>query len=206
MPEDLSNDAQHRLEKLGVEVRLNAPVTAVDAAGVTIGAARLEARTVLWAAGVAASPAGQWIGAECDRVGRIKVNADLSVPGHPEIFAIGDTALMIDTVGKPLPGVAPVAKQQGVYVGQLIKARMKGGKVGPFRYRNYGNLATIGRKAAVIDFGWIHLRGFVAWVIWSVAHIFFLIGFRNRLTVALDWLWAYFTFQRGARLITGSRF
>jgi NADH dehydrogenase len=206
MPEDLSNDAQHRLEKLGVEVRLNAPVTAVDAAGVTIGAARIEARTVLWAAGVAASPAGQWIGAECDRVGRIKVNADLSVPGHPEIFAIGDTALMIDTVGKPLPGVAPVAKQQGVYVGQLIKARMKGGKVVPFRYRNYGNLATIGRKAAVIDFGWIHLRGFVAWVIWSVAHIFFLIGFRNRLTVALDWLWAYFTFQRGARLITGSRF
>ena len=206
MPADLSNDAQHRLEKLGVEVRLNAPVTAVDAAGVTIGAARIEARTVLWAAGVAASPAGQWIGAECDRVGRIKVNADLSVPGHPEIFAIGDTALVIDTVGKPLPGVAPVAKQQGVYVGQLIKARMEGGKVVPFHYRNYGNLATIGRKAAVIDFGWIHLRGSVAWVIWSVAHIFFLIGFRNRLTVALDWLWAYFTFQRGARLITGSRF
>ena len=206
MPADLSNDAQHRLEKLGVEVRLNAPVTAVDAAGVTIGAARIEARTVLWAAGVAASPAGQWIGAECDRVGRIKVNADLSVPGHPEIFAIGDTALVIDTVGKPLPGVAPVAKQQGVYVGQLIKARMEGGKVVPFHYRNFGNLATIGRKAAVIDFGWIHLRGSVAWVIWSVAHIFFLIGFRNRLTVALDWLWAYFTFQRGARLITGSRF
>ncbi|MFZ0777713.1 MAG: NAD(P)/FAD-dependent oxidoreductase [Xanthobacteraceae bacterium] len=206
MPADLSNDAQHRLEKLGVEVRLNAPVTAVDAAGVTIGTARIEARTVLWAAGVAASPAGQWIGAECDRVGRIKVNADLSVPGHPEIFAIGDTALVIDTVGKPLPGVAPVAKQQGVYVGQLIKARMEGGKVVPFHYRNYGNLATIGRKAAVIDFGWIHLRGSVAWVIWSVAHIFFLIGFRNRLTVALDWLWAYFTFQRGARLITGSRF
>ncbi len=140
MPADLSNDAQHRLEKLGVEVRLNAPVTAVDAAGVTIGAAEIEGRTVLWAAGVAASPAGQWIGAECDRVGRIKVNADLSVPGHPEIFAIGDTALVIDTVGKPLPGVAPVAKQQGVYVGQLIKARMVGGKVVPFHYRDYGNL------------------------------------------------------------------
>ena len=206
MPADLSNDAQHRLEKLGVEVRLNAPVTAVDAAGVTIGAVRIEARTVLWAAGVAASPAGQWIGAECDRVGRINVNADLSVPGHPEIFAIGDTALVIDTVGKPLPGVAPVAKQQGIYVGKFIKARMRGGEVVPFHYRDYGNLATIGRKAAVIDFGWIHLRGSVAWVIWSVAHIFFLIGFRNRLTVALDWLWAYFTFQRGARLITGSRF
>ena len=205
MPADLSADAQHRLEKLGVEVRLNAPVTAVDAAGVTIGTARIETRTVLWAAGVAASPAGQWIGAECDRVGRIKVNADLSVPGHPEIFAIGDTALAIDTRGKPLPGVAPVAKQQGLYVGKLIKARVRGGKVVPFRYRDYGNLATIGRKAAVIDFGWIHLRGSLAWVIWSVAHIFFLIGFRNRLTVALDWLWAYFTFQRGARLITGSR-
>jgi NADH dehydrogenase len=205
MPADLSADAQHRLEKLGVEVRLNAPVTAVDAAGVTIGTARIETRTVLWAAGVAASPAGQWIGAECDRVGRIKVNADLSVPGHPEIFTIGDTALAIDTRGKPLPGVAPVAKQQGLYVGKLIKARVRGGKVVPFRYRDYGNLATIGRKAAVIDFGWIHLRGSLAWVIWSVAHIFFLIGFRNRLTVALDWLWAYFTFQRGARLITGSR-
>jgi NADH:ubiquinone reductase (H+-translocating) len=205
MPADLSNDAQRRLEKLGVEVLLNAPVTAVDAAGVTIGITRIEARTVIWAAGVAASPAGQWVGAECDRVGRIKVNTDLSVPGHPEIFAIGDTALATDTAEKPLPGVAPVAKQQGVYVGELIKSRMQGREVMPFHYRDYGNLATIGRKAAVIDFGWIHLRGFGAWVIWSVAHIFFLIGFRNRLRGAFDWLWAYFTFQRGARLITGSR-
>jgi NADH dehydrogenase len=206
MPSDLSNDAQRRLEQLGVEVRLNAPVTAVDAAGVTIGMARIEARTVIWAAGVAASPAGQWIGAECDRVGRIKVNPDLSAPGHPEIFAIGDTALALDSAGRPLPGVAPVAKQQGVYVGKLIKARLHDSEqIAPFHYRNYGNLATIGRKAAVIDFGWIHLRGFVAWVIWSVAHIYFLIGFRNRMMVALHWLWAYFTFQRGARLITGSR-
>ncbi len=170
-----------------------------------MGTARIEARTVIWAAGVAASPAGQWIGAECDRVGRIKINSDLSVPGHAEIFAIGDTALAIDAAGKPLPGVAPVAKQQGVYVGKLIKARLRGREVVPFHYRDYGNLATIGRKAAVIDFGWIHLRGFVAWVIWSVAHIYFLIGFRNRVMVTLDWLWAYFTFQRGARLITGSR-
>jgi NADH:ubiquinone reductase (H+-translocating) len=205
MPADLSNDAQRRLEKLGVEVRLKAPVTTVDTAGVTIGTARIEARTVIWAAGVAASRAGQWIGAECDRVGRIKVSPDLSVPGRPEIFAIGDTALAIDAAGKPLPGVAPVAKQQGVYIGKLIKARLGGAVVLPFRYRDYGNLATIGRKAAVIDFGWIHLRGFVAWAIWSGAHIFFLIGFRNRLMVALNWLWAYFTFQRGARLITGSR-
>jgi NADH dehydrogenase len=204
MPADLSNYAQQRLERLGVEVRLNAPVTAVDAAGVTIGAARIEARTVIWAAGVAASPAGQWIGAEWDRVGRIKVNSDLSVPDHPEIFAIGDTTLALDAAGKPLPGVAPVAKQQGAYIGRLIKARLRGAeRVGPFHYRDYGNLATIGRKAAVIDFGWIHLRGLVAWLIWTVVHIYFLIGLRNRTMVALHWLWAYFTFQRGARLITG---
>ena len=204
MPEDLSDDARQRLERLGVEVRLNAPVTAVDATGVTIGAARIEARTVIWAAGVAASPAGQWLGTECDRVGRIKVNPDLSAPGHSEIFAIGDTTLALDAAGKPLPGVAPVAKQQGAYVGKLIKARLLGTEsVGPFHYRDYGNLATIGRKAAVVDFGWIHLRGFGAWMIWTVAHIYFLIGLRNRMMVALHWLWAYFTFQRGARLITG---
>jgi len=206
MPEDLSKDAQQRLERLGVEVRLNAPVTAVDAAGVTTSATRIESRCVIWAAGVAASPAGQWIGAECDRVGRIKVNLDLSVPGHPEIFAIGDTTLALNTAGKPLPGVAPVAKQQGTYVAKLILARLRGtAQVKPFRYRDFGNLATIGRKAAVIDFGWLHLRGFVACVIWSFVHVYFLIGLRNRTIVALHWLWAYVTFQRGARLITGSR-
>lgn len=204
-PEDLSDDALRRLERLGVEVRLGAPVTAIDTSGVMIGPARIESRTVIWAAGVAASPAGRWIGAKCDRVGRIEVDRDLSVPGHPEIFAIGDTALSLDANDKPLPGIAPVAKQQGRYVGNLIKARLRGAEPSKsFRYRNYGNLATIGRKAAVIDFGWIHLRGVVAWVIWSVVHIYFLIGFRNRAMVALDWLWAYFTFQRGARLITGS--
>jgi NADH dehydrogenase len=205
-PEDLSKDALRRLEKLGVEVRLGTAVTSIDSSGVTTGPARIDSRTVIWAAGVAASPAGHWIGAKCDRVGRIEVDRDLSVPGHPEIFAIGDTALALDADGKPLPGIAPVAKQQGRYVGNLIKARLHGAeRTEPFHYRNYGNLATIGRKAAVIDFGWIHLRGLVAWVIWSVAHIYFLIGFRNRAMVALDWLWAYFTFQRGARLITGSR-
>ena len=203
-PQDLSDDALRRLERLGVEVRLGAPVTAVDASGVTIGTARIEARTVIWAAGVAASPAGQWIGAKCDRAGRIEVDPDLSVRGHPEIFAIGDTALTPNASGKPLPGVAPVAKQQGRYVGRLIKVRLRNAeRVEPFRYRDYGNLATIGRKAAVIDFGWIRLRGFVAWLIWMVAHIYFLIGFWNRIIVALNWLWAYFTFQRGARLITG---
>jgi NADH dehydrogenase len=203
-PQDLSDDARRRLERLGVEVRLGAPVIAVDAAGATIGTARIEARTVIWAAGVAASPAGRWIGAKCDRAGRIEVDPDLSVRSHPEIFAIGDTALTLNTSGKPLPGVAPVAKQQGRYVGRLIKARLHNAeRVEPFRYRDYGNLATIGRKAAVVDFGRIHLCGFVAWVVWTVAHIYFLIGFRNRIIVALNWLWAYFTFQRGARLITG---
>ena len=202
-PEDLADDALRRLERLGVEVHLGAPVTAIDSLGAMFGATRIEARTVIWAAGIAASPAGQWIGAKCDRVGRIEVNPDLSVPGHPEIFAIGDTALAIDINGRPLPGIAPVAKQQGRYVGRLIKTRLHCAEHGkPFRYRNYGQLATIGRKAAVVDFGWIRLRGFVAWLIWSVAHIYFLIGFRNRAIVALNWLWAYFTFQRGARLIT----
>ena len=177
-----------------------------NSTGVNIGTARIEARTVIWAAGVAASPAAHWIGAKCDRVGRIEVNPDLAVPGHPEIFAIGDTALAVDVNGKPLPGIAPVAKQQGRYVGSLIKARLRGAeRVEPFHYRDYGNLATIGRKAAVVDFGWIRLRGLFAWLVWTVAHIYFLIGFRNRAIVALNWLWAYFTFQRGARLITGPR-
>jgi NADH dehydrogenase len=203
-PQDLSEDARRRLERLGVDVRVGTPVTAVDAWGVTIGTERIETRTVIWAAGVAASPAGEWIGAIRDRVGRIAVDSYLSVPDHPEIFAIGDTALSSDGSGKPLPGVAPVAKQQGRYVGRLIKTWLRNSeRIEPFRYRDYGNLATIGRKAAVIDFGWIHLRGFVAWLIWTMAHIYFLIGFRNRIIVALNWLWAYFTFQRGARLITG---
>lgn len=203
-PPDLSGDAVRRLEKLGVEVRLGAPVTAVDATGVTIGDQRLNARTVIWAAGVAASPAAKWLGVAGDRAGRVEVDERLNLPGHSEIFVIGDTALARDAEGNPLPGVAPTAKQQGSYVGQSILRRLRGdGLPPPFRYRNYGNLATIGRKSAVIDFGVVHLRGFVAWVIWSVAHVYFLIGFRNRLVVALNWLWAYFTFQRGARLITG---
>lgn len=205
-PPDLSADAKRRLERLGVEVRVGTPVTAVDNKSVTIGKEKLEARTVIWAAGVAASPAARWLGLQGDRAGRIEVEGDLTVPGYPDIFAIGDTALARDAKGAPLPGVAPVAKQQGTYVGKLIRQRLAGASpsASPFRYRNYGNLATIGRKSAVIDFGFLHLKGFIAWVIWSVAHVYFLIGFRNRLIVALNWLWAYFTFQRGARLITGS--
>ncbi len=205
-PEALSENARQQLEKLGVEVRLNAPVQAVDADGVIVAGERIASRTVLWGAGVAASPAGKWIGAKVDRAGRIIVKPDLSVPQHPEIFAIGDTALVADDEGEPLPGVAPVAKQQGQYLAKLILSQAAGrGAIGPFRYRNYGNLATIGRKAAVVDFGWMRLTGLVAWLVWTLAHIYYLIGFRNRIAVALDWMWAYVTWQRGSRLITEPR-
>jgi len=201
--EDLSASAERALNRLGVEVKLNAPVAQVDGDGVIVGSERIPSRTVIWAAGVAASSAALWLQAEHDRAGRIKVNPDLSVPGHPNIFAIGDTALAFGPDSKPLPGIAPVAKQQGRYVGTLIKARIAGSPgIGPFRYKHYGDLATIGRKAAVVDFrGW-HLHGFPAWLVWSIAHIWFLIGFRNRLIVATNWLWNYATFQLGARIIT----
>jgi NADH dehydrogenase len=168
-----------------------------------LGDELIASRTVIWAAGVAASPAAGWLGIEPGRGGRVPVGPDLTLPGHPEIFVIGDTAQVIGPHG-PLPGVAPVAKQQGAYVADVIAARL-GGKPppGPFRYRDFGNLATIGRRAAVADFGWLHLTGRLAWLVWGVAHIYFLIGFRNRLAVATDWLWSYLTYQRGARLITG---
>ncbi|HEV3183396.1 MAG TPA: NAD(P)/FAD-dependent oxidoreductase [Xanthobacteraceae bacterium] len=202
-PEPLSAVAQRRLQRLGVEVRLGTPVTGCDAAGVTVGSERIECRTIIWAAGVAASPAAEWLGAAHDHLGRVNVERDLSLPGHDDIFVIGDTARLDDATGKPLPGLAPVAKQQGKYVARLIAARLAGRPPpGAFRYRHAGNLATIGRTAAVVDFGFLRLTGFVAWVVWSLAHIYFLIGFRNRLAVALEWLWAYLTFQSGARLIT----
>ncbi|HVO15399.1 MAG TPA: NAD(P)/FAD-dependent oxidoreductase [Alphaproteobacteria bacterium] len=204
-PESLSRIAEQALARLGVETRLGHPVTAVDAQGVEIDGARIPAATVLWAAGVAASPAGKWLGAERDRAGRIKVQADMSVPGHPEIFAIGDTVLALGRDGAPLPGVAPVAKQQGSYVARVIKARLAGKPAPkPFRYINVGNLATVGRRAAVIDFGVLRLSGWLAWWMWGIVHIYFLIGMRNRLIVAIHWLWSYITFQRGARLITGA--
>jgi NADH dehydrogenase len=202
-PDSLSDSARKQLEQLGVEVRVGTPVERVDADGVIAAGQRIESRTVLWAAGVAASPAAKWLNAKHDRAGRIIVRPDLSVPAHPEIFAIGDTALVVDDEGEPLPGVAPVAKQEGQYIARLLLDRAKGlPGARPFRYRNYGNLATIGRKAAVADFGWLRLRGFIAWLVWTMAHIYYLIGFRNRIMVALDWLWAYFTYQRGSRLIT----
>ena len=150
-----------------------------------------------------ASPAGRWLEAETDRAARVIVNADLTVPGHPNIFVIGDTAHLPTPDGHLLPGVAPVAKQQGKYVAKLLLARTEGRTLPPFHYRDYGALATIGRKSAVIQMGRIKMQGFIAWVLWCVAHIYFLIGFRNRLAVALHWLWNYVTFQRGTRLITG---
>jgi len=158
---------------------------------------------LIWAAGVSASPAASWLGVEAGRGGRVPVGPDLTLSGHPEIFVIGDTALVEGRRG-PLPGVAPVAKQEGAYVARVIAARLGGGPVpDPFRYRDFGNLATIGRKAAVVDLGWLRLSGRLAWLIWSGAHIYFLIGFRSRIVVAIEWLWSYLTYQRGARLITG---
>ncbi len=204
MPERLSARAKEALERLGVEVRLGQALTGCDAEGAMVAGERLAARTILWAAGVAASPAASWLDAETDRAGRVKVAADLSLAFHPEIFVIGDTALATDPAGHPLPGIAPAAKQAGHYVARVIRARIaRRAAPPPFHYRHLGNLATIGRKAAVADFGWLRLSGRLAWLLWGAVHIFFLIGFRNRLAVLLDWLWSYLTFQRGARLITG---
>jgi len=199
----LSEAAKHSLEKLGVEVRVGATVTNCDFEGVSLGNERIEARTVMWAAGVEASPAGDWLGAQTDHAGRVKVADDLSMQGQPDIFVIGDTALAFDENGNRLPGVAPVAKQQGKYVADLLVARARGNSVPRFHYRDYGALATIGRNRAVAQIGPVKLSGFPAWMLWSSVHIYFLIGFRNRLLVAASWLWSYLTFQRGARLITG---
>ncbi|MFL6836592.1 MAG: NAD(P)/FAD-dependent oxidoreductase, partial [Bradyrhizobium sp.] len=201
-PDDLSSYAQRSLERLGVEVELGQPVTDCSADGVVFGGNRLEARTIIWAAGVRASRAAEWLGAPADRAGRLEVLPDLTVPGHPEIFAVGDTVTIAGPDGKPVPGIAPAAKQQGRYVAALIKARLQGRTLPPFRYKHAGSLAQIGKRLAVIDFGRIKLRGTIAWWIWGIAHIYFLIGLRNRLSVALSWLWVYFRDQRAARLIT----
>jgi NADH dehydrogenase len=200
----LSEAAKWSLEELGVEVRLGARVTAADCGGVSLGSERIEARTIIWGAGVMASPAGRWLGVPTDRVGRVFVGPDLSLADYSDIFVIGDAAHALGSDGKPLPGVAPVAKQQGRYVADIIRARVAGRKMPPrFRYRDSGSLATIGRKRAVAQIGKIKLRGFIAWMLWSMAHIYFLIGFRNRIVVAMSWAWSYVTFQRGTRLITG---
>ena len=188
-----------------MELRTGAAVTACDAEGVVVGSDRIAAATVLWAAGVRASPAAAWLDVPADRAGRVVVGPDLTVAGHPEVFVIGDTAHAEGAEGRPLPGVAPVAKQQGEYVARAIAARRSGATPAPFRYRDLGSLATIGRGRAVADFGWIRLTGRIAWLLWGIVHIAFLIGFRNRIVVLLDWLWAYVTFRRGARLITMDR-
>ena len=202
-PEPLSDYARRALEKLGVEVLLNAPVTRCDARGVTAGGTDIGAATVVWAAGVQASPAAAWLGAPADRAGRVVVDSRLTVPGCTNVFVIGDAARYTTASGQPLPGLAPVAKQQGAYVGRLLAARMQGVELPAFRYRDAGQLATIGRRSAVVDFGRIRFRGWLAWWFWGIAHIYFLISVRSRLLVAIQWLWSYVTFDRGARLITG---
>jgi NADH:ubiquinone reductase (H+-translocating) len=198
----LADQAKRALETLGVEVRLGAAVTACDRTGVTIAGERIAAATVLWAAGVMASPAAKWLGAARDRAGRVIVGPDLTLPDHPEIFVLGDTALAHAADGTPLPGTAPVAKQQGQYAAHCIEARLQGKIMPPFRYRHLGSMATIGRKFAVADFGRVAVSGRLAWLLWGMVHVYFLIGFRNRITVLLNWLWSYLTFGRGARLIT----
>jgi len=203
--DSLSTYAQRALEQLGAEVRLGTAVTGCDEAGITMGTERIESRTIMWSAGVEASSAGQWLGAESDRAGRVKVEPDLSLPGRPYIFVLGDTALFTSGGGEPLPGVAPVAKQQGAYVARVIAARAGGRSVPPFQYRDFGMLAIIGKSRAVAQFGRIKLNGRPAWLLWCFAHIYFLIGFRNRLFVMLNWAWNFLTFRRGARLITDGR-
>jgi NADH dehydrogenase len=200
---DLAAYAHHELQRIGVEVRTGAPVTACTPDGVVIGEETLPAATVIWAAGVRASPAGAWLAAPMDRAGRVEVEPDLSVPGHPEIFVIGDTASVTDQDGKPVPGIAPAAKQQGRHVAATIKRRLAGDKAPrPFAYSHAGSLATVGKRVAIIDFGRVKLKGWLAWWLWGLAHIYFLIGVRNRLSVALSWLWIHARDQRSARLIT----
>src|ERR1700685_4556117 len=227
--EDLSRSAQEQLQHLGVEVRTSSVVTQIEPGAIHVGETRLRATVILWAAGVAASPLGKKLGVPVDRAGRVLVHKDLSLPGHPEVFVIGDLAALKDENGKLLPGVAPVALQQGNYVAKIIRHEINSGqgapsKLGvpvlaplarsgegadtrpPFHYWDKGSLATIGRAAAVAEFGKIHISGFIAWLAWLFVHILFLIGFRNRVLVFIQWAWSYVTYERGARLITGSTY
>ncbi|MBL8528811.1 MAG: NAD(P)/FAD-dependent oxidoreductase, partial [Burkholderiales bacterium] len=204
-PEALSAQTRSALERLGVEVRVGSRVERIDDDGVIVDGERITARTVLWAAGVVASPAAKWLGAEADNAGRVKVEPDLSVAGLPNVFVIGDTAASNAWNGQPVPGLAPAAKQGGEFVARAIGARVLGQR-GPerFVYRHLGSLATIGRKAAVVDFGFVRLRGALAWWFWGAIHVALLVGLRNRFSVMLDWFWAYLTLRSGTRLITGS--
>jgi NADH dehydrogenase len=209
-PESLSTYTDKALTCLGVEVMTNTRVIAIDGDAVTISNAgaqiALPSACVVWAAGVAASPVARWLGVDADCAGRVTVKRDLSISGYPHIFAIGDCAHVVDGEGRSLPGLAPVAKQQGEHVGRLLArdVRRQPPRRAPFRYRDFGAMATIGRKIAIADFGTVKLKGLVGWLAWCLAHVYFLIGFRNRLSVASDWMWSYLTFERGSRLITGS--
>jgi NADH:quinone reductase (non-electrogenic) len=201
-PESLARKTQEKLIRMGVEVRTGTPVSAIDEHSVVVDGERIAARTIIWSAGVLASPAGKWLGAEVDRAGRVKVSSDLSVPGYANVFVIGDTASFMQD-GKPLPGVAPVALQAGRYVASVITHRVEGKELNkPFHYRDKGNLATVGRSYAIVDIGKIRLTGLIAWLMWLAVHIYFLVGFRNRLVAIFQWAWTYFTYSRGARLIT----
>ncbi len=202
--EELSEATARSLARLGVDVRVGSRVEGIDADGATVSGRRIPARTVLWAAGVVASPAAKWLGAAADGAGRVKVGPDLTVPGLPNVYVVGDTAASDAWKGKPVPGLAPAAKQAGAHVAAAIRARVEGrADPGPFVYRHLGSLATIGRKAAVVEFGWLRLSGALAWWFWGAIHVGFLVDLRSRLSVMFDWGWAYLTYRSGTRLITG---
>jgi NADH dehydrogenase len=202
-PEHLRDAARHDLERLGVEVRTGSMVTNVTAHHVAIGPEIVEAETIIWAAGVAASPLGASLDVSRDRAGRVLVNPDLTIPGHANVFVIGDLSSLTGASGRPLPGVAQVAIQMGKHASSNIVRAVRQEPLEPFIYRNLGDMATIGRAAAVADFGWFTLKGYIGWLAWLFVHIFNLIGFRNRIVVMVQWAWSYFSYQRAIRLITG---
>jgi NADH dehydrogenase len=203
-PRDLATFAERKLEQMGVDVRTRTRVEEIDENGVVAGGTRIASRTIIWSAGIKATPVADWLGTEADKKGLVKVRPDLSLPGRPEVFVIGDAALALDEQGRPLPGLAAVAKQQGTFVARLILDRIEGREPSSrFCYHDWGTLATMGKASAVANFGRLRLRGFVAWIVWVLVHIWYLIGFRNRVRVLFNWLWLYATFSPGARLITG---
>ena len=202
-PEDPASYARRKLEELGVVVLTGQAVENIEPEGATVAGRFIPAGTMVWGAGVQASPAGKWLGVETDRAGRIPVNADMSVPGVPDVYALGDTAALAGDDGKPLPGLAQVAKQQGEHLGRMLEASISRGQaMEPFRFHNRGNTAIVGRSAAVFDFGRRHLKGWLAWVLWAIVHVYLLVNFEKRMLVSLQWMWRWLTYQRGARLIT----
>ena len=203
---DLSVYAKESLEKLGVKVRCNITVQNISENLVITNAETIEAETIIWCAGIKASPIGKWINTETDKIGRVFVNDDLSIPLYPNIFVIGDASYVKDKNGKPLPGLAPVAKQEGSFVAEVVKKYIFNDKnQKKFYYKSRGYLATIGRSKAIVDFDWFTLKGRIGWFFWSLIHIYFLIGFRNRFMVFVNWVWSYLTFSKGARLITNDK-